>query len=312
MAKLSWLTARLPEPYYLPTPSFGINRALGGQGLASGRIHLYWGAKASGKTTALLKQIAVAQSQGKVCAYIDAEKAFTPSWAELNGVDLDALKYIRANSAEQILELLLPDLEKGLIDVVGVDSLSSINFESYFDPDKNPMGSYARSSKMFTHKVLNVLGMQQHIILISHAAVDLSNATSGGGVPMRAAVGNAIDHWCSTSIKFRKVMNQQKIKEDGSFPVEWTIQKSKQSVYPVKGEYYFNPTTAEINKWAEVVDAAVSVELIEKRGAWYYYGEEKWQGINSLVEQLRYDLDLYNVLTDRLNNIGVEALEEDE
>src|SRR5688572_27252849 len=132
MAKLEVLTARLPEPEFLPTPSFGINRALGGKGLSSGRIHVFWGQKASGKSTAAFHQIAYAQKQGKVCIYIDAERAFPMKWAEKCGVDLDACKYIRANSAEKILELLMPMVDRGEVDLIVVDSLSSINFDSYF------------------------------------------------------------------------------------------------------------------------------------------------------------------------------------
>lgn len=313
MAKSNgWLTARLPEPYYLPTPSFGINRALGGRGLASGRIHVYWGVKASGKTTVAFQQIAQAQKEGKVCAFIDAERAISPEWAEKNGVDLDALLYMRENSAEKILTTLLPDLEAGKIDIVVVDSLSSINFDSFFDendPGKNAMGSYARSAKMFTHKVLSHLQYEQHVILISHAAMDLS----GQRPALRAAVGNAIDHWCSTMIKVSKSMAKDRQEEDGSFPVDWRIDKSKQSVYPVSGTYYFSPHTTKIDYYKEIFTYGVEEGLVERSGAWYSYGpmEKKVQGEGGFIRHMKENPDLFDALVAELSSVKVEA-EDDE
>jgi recombination protein RecA len=297
----------------LPTSSFGINRALGGRGLSSGRIHLYWGLKASGKTTLTLQQIARAQREGKTCAYIDSEKAWTPEWAEKNGVDLDAIMYRRGNSAEELLEGILPDLASEKIDLLVVDSLNSINFDAFFDPDKNPMGSYARSGKMFTHKMLNALGTQTHIILLSHAAMDLS-----GTYPvMKAAVGNAIDHWASTIIKFQKLGGKDAVREDGAFKTKWKIEKSKQSVYPVEGHYWFNPLTARIDNVAEIVSAGIEAGMIDKSGAWFYLDkgletETKFHGENALVEAIRTNPEFAQTLNDTLMSIPVIALQEDD
>jgi recombination protein RecA len=312
LAKLNWLTGRRPEPYYLTSPSFGIQRALGGQGFTSGRFHLYWGVKASGKTTFALQQIAAAQREGKICAFIDSEKAFSEPWAVKNGVDVDALLYIDSTKAEKTLELLLPDIESGKIDVTVVDSLNSLNFESFFDADKNPIGSYARSSKMVTHKILGALNHNQHVIFISHAAMDLS----GYHPQLKAAVGNAVDHWASTIIKFQKVNSKNEVRTDGSFPVKWKIEKSKQSVYPVEGQYYFNSNTAEIDYVDELVTAAVEDGLVAKGGAWLWYpdketcGENKWNGRDKFAEELRGNLTLQEEIADKLNAIGVKPMEE--
>lgn len=318
LAGKGWLTARLPEPYYLPFPSFGLNRALGGYGLASGRISVYWGQKASGKSSLALMQIAHAQQQGKVCAYIDAERALDQHWAEKCGVDVDALLYKRENSAEDILIDLLPDLDAGKIDVVVADSLSSINFDMYFDtqdPTKNAMGSYARSSKMFTHKVLSHLGYDQHVILISHAAMDLS-----GQRPMlRAAVGNAIEHWASTIIKVTKSNDRKRIEDGGEFciPVDWTVNKSKQSVYPVSGKFNFNPNTAEIDGTGEILSYAVEEGLIETGGAWHYYPNKedaliKGQGRAKTIDMLNHSPELLQEITEKLSANTVVAEEDDE
>ena len=313
MAALKWSTGRGPEPYYLLTPSFGINRALGGKGLKSGRIHVYWGVKGSGKTTAAMQQIAQAQREGKNCAYVDAEGAFDDDWAIKNGVDIDALKKVVAQSAEKILQLLVPDLEKGVFDLVVVDSLSSINYDAYFDtkdPTKNPMGSYARSAKFVTHKILGALGSQQHVIFISHAAMDIS-----GTYPvMKAAVGNAIDHWASTMIKFNKMNGKDFVRDDGSFVIKWKIDKSKQSVYPVDGGYYFNPKTAEIDLITEIATYAVLDGLIDQNSAWFYYPDRndpdarKFHGANAFADALRNEPEFLEEIKAKLNEIGVKAI----
>lgn len=313
MTKLKWMTGRLPEPEFLPTPSFGINRALGGKGLGSGRIHVYWGAKASGKTTMTLHQIAVAQREGKVCAYLDAERAFTPEWAEKCGVDLDALKIIRSQSVEDIKELVCPALEKGEIDLLALDSLSSVNYSSFFEGN-NSMGSYARSAKWLTHQILSTLDFHQQVIFIAHAAMDLS-----GKYPvLTPAIGNAIDHWASTTIKFQQMKGKDGVREeDGAKKVKWTITKSKQSQYPVSGEYWFNDRTASIDNYDEVITAALDDDIIQQSGAWYYYPYKdapnalQWQGKNAVVHELKENSDFYEEISAKLNEIGVEA-EDDE
>lgn len=315
MAKLSWLTARIPEPEILPTPSFGLNRALNG-GLHSGRIHVYWGPKASGKTTAALHQIAAAQRQGKICGYVDAERAFNPIWAEACGVDIDALRYIDKNIAEELVELICPSLQKGEIDLLVVDSLSSLGLKSYLEkPEQNAIGSYARASKFFTHKLLNVLNHNQQIILISHAAIDMS-----GQYPvLRAAIGNAIDHWASTIIKFQIRHGEKNTRdEDGARRVAWRVDKSKTSKYPIEGDYWFVQDEATIDYLAEVASYCADEGVVQKAGAWIYYpdkdscGENRWQGEAKFLAALREDIVLKESIEKDLLAVGVKVVDEDE
>lgn len=311
MTKLKWLSARLPEPEYLATPSVGINRALGGKGLVSGRIHVLWGPKASGKTTIGLHLIKKAQQEGKICAYADAEKTFSSEWAEKCGVDLDELKYVTSNTAEDLLNLVLPDLKDGSIDVLMLDSIQSVNFESFFKPDANPMGSYARSSKMVTHKILEVLQPHQQVIFVSHAAMDLS-----GHYPMlKAALGNAVEHWSSTIIKVQKVNGKSAIRDsDGANLVKWRIDKSKQSKYPVEGEFYFSYDEAAIDNIDEAIMFAKDANLITGTN-WLTYidsnGEEhKLNGRDAMTEYLKENTEVYLDIVERLNEYELELVEE--
>jgi recombination protein RecA len=316
MAKLKWLSARLPEPEYLSTPSFGVNRALGGRGIREGGIHTIWGAKTSGKSTWCLYLIAQAQREGKVCAYVDAEKTFSSSWAQKCGVDVDALLLARANSAEDLLDLIIPDLASGKIDLLIFDSIQSTNFDSFFDKPASSggMGSYARSSKLVTHKILNALQPNQHVVFISHAAMDLS-----GTYPvLKAAIGNSIEHWSSTIIKLTKKMGKDSIREsDKAHTVKWKIEKSKQSEYPIEGEFYFTSSTAQIDVIDEIVTAAIDEGLISG-GGWptYRKGEDdarQWRSKAALVEALKgEEADFLEQLKKELNEIAVHAQEDEE
>lgn len=312
MTKLKWLTARLPEPYYLPTPSFGVNRALGGVGLASGRIHVYYGPKASGKSTLAMQQIAKAQKEGKICAYLDSERALSRPWAEKNGVDVDALKYCNTLIVEEALSLIMPDVESGLIDLLVVDSVNTLNYKSFFDdPESQGMGTYARSAKMFTHKLLSVLGSQQQVILISQQSMH----KLGQNFVPAPTVGSAIEHWASTMIKFRKSMAKADVKADGSFKVFWKVDKSKQSVYPVSGTFYFNPISATIDIVDEVISAAKDADIITG-SSWLNYREGQadtlqWHGAPELNNYMQENPEFLEVLMMELNAIDVIAEEED-
>jgi recombination protein RecA len=308
----------MPELWYLPTSSFGINRALGGRGLASGRIHVYWGPKASGKTTLALQQIALAQQQGKVCGYINSERAYNDVWAAANGVDVEALKRTDTVVVEDALSLVMPDMAEGNIDLLVVDSVNSLNYRSFFDdPESQGMGTYARSSKMFAHKLLSVLGPTQQVILISQQSMQKSGQQFVAG----ATVGSAIEHWASTMIKFRKTGSRQpdrnkdgtlkpdpnkEWRTDGSFKVHWQLQKSKQSPYPVSGSYYFNADSTIIDQVDEVVDIAKELEIVTG-STWLEFKEQKFQGKAKLGEYLRENPRDLKLLQDTINQYEIVA-----
>ena len=166
---------------------------------------------------------------------------------------------------------------------------------------------------MVTHKILNVLQPHQQVIFISHAAMDLS-----GHYPvLKAALGNAIEHWASTIIRIQKIMAKDSIREeDGAHKVRWKIEKSKQSEYPIDGEFYFTSSTASIDNVDEIVTAA-KLEGIIDGTTWLKYvdsnGEElKWQGKANLVNHLKANPELLKEIGDKLNAITVHAVEDDD
>ncbi len=247
----------------------------------------------SGKTTAALHCIAEAQRLGKICMFVDAEKTYLSSWAEKCGVDLDALKYIRGNSVEDIAETLLPDIEGGEVDLIVIDSLSSVFLDSWLDKGENTaMGIGARSANFLIAKILNVMGLQTNVIIIAHGTM----AQSGQNMILSAAVSKRVEHWSSTIFKFFKSSSKDNIREDGSVKITWKLEKSKQSYYPRDGEYWFNPLNGSIDSYAELANLAIDRELVEKKGAWFYYGDNKWHGEDNFALALKENEALYNTL----------------
>lgn len=305
MAKLKFKSGSdLPDRWKLPTGSYSLNRALDG-GLESGRIHVFWGPKASTKSTNALYCVANAQRMGKTCAYIDAEKTFDPRYAEKCGVDTDALLVLDegSNVAEELLTALLPELDNGNIDVVVIDSLSSVLQGSFFDkPEANPIGIYSRSAKFVLAKLLNALTRDMQIILISHASIDFS-----GYKPMvTAQMGSAQSHWTSNIIGFKANDGKDNFRPDGYRKVMWKFSKTKQPVWPFDGEYYFNGLSADIDQIAEMVLAAVAADIIVKAGAWYRYGELKFHGDANLIEAFKQEPELAETLRLELQQFDAE------
>lgn len=316
MSKLKILSANdIEDAYTLETGSIGLNRALNG-GLMGGRFHIYWGPKASGKTTQALFSIAEAQRLGKTCLYVDAEKTFSKIWAAKCGVDVHDLRYIRSNKVEDILETILPLIEKGEIDVVVVDSLSSIFLSSHIEsPDSKGIGIGARSMNFLTSKLLAALQWETQVIMIAHGNM----ASNAMGMSLQAKTSKSVEHWASTIVKFRLGGSQSNdFRDDGARQVYWTVEKSKHSPYPVSGAYWLSAQSPAvfIDQATEVANLCKEAGVVQG-ATWLSYGDQKWQGTKNFAADLKSDRDLFNFFLDKLNSIEVlpeevEAEEDEE
>jgi recombination protein RecA len=309
MAKLKILSGRIAPAYKLPTGSYGLNKALNG-GLQGGRVHVYWGAKASGKTTQALMSVAEAQRLGKTCMWIDAEKTYDSAWAEKCGVDIDSLLVIRALSVEDILTTIVPMIRKGEIDVVVIDSLSTVSTDAFFDdPTYKGIGTGARATNILVHKILEAIDLETQVICIAHANM----AQAGQGMSLQAKISKSVEHWASTIVMFRLGGSKDDTRSDGAKQIYWDVKKSKQSLYPVKGQYWFCVTDNAIfiDQAAELVTAAVEAEIIERKGAWYRFDGDMWQGEAAVVSALKTDNDLRLKIEEALSTVEVVVEEEE-
>ena len=130
---------------YQPTPSFGLNRALGG-GLPYGRQVLIWGSKSSAKSSMCLQMIAMAQKEGKVCAWIDSEMSYSEDWAVKLGVDPTKLIYSQARTISDMVDVGVGLINAG-VDLIVIDSITSMLPAIYFEKDTDDMKALENTSR---------------------------------------------------------------------------------------------------------------------------------------------------------------------
>lgn len=273
----------MPQKEIIPSPSFGINYALGG-GFWTGRFHLLWGNYSSGKTTLLLHTLATAQEMGYTPVIIDSENSYTDEWGVRCGIDLDKRIWMKSNITEEIWKEIKPMMKSDIKYAILIDSINAIQSESFFD-EKGGIASGARSRNKLMTLIAEYTHPEKNVIF---AVAQQTNDLSGTHVRLMAKTGHAEDH-ISTNIirlfgsgakdKLEKLDNDMIVNKE----VTWTMEKCKQSpVEGMKGHYWFNPQNAYIDMTLEVLDIAVYNGVVERAGAWFRYGEHKFQGMNAL------------------------------
>ena len=274
----------MPVHEVIETPSVGLNRALGG-GLNTGATHLFWGNPSVGKSTICFRIIAEAQSKGFRPVIVDSEYSFNEEYAAKCGINVDDIVVIQSTVVEDILKHLHPYLnhqeEKHIF---LFDSLSNIiRQEAYDKPEgSKAIGLLARSQGALLQQLVNYLHKERNImIFIAHQTMDLS----GMYAVTKAKIGNSVFHNMHNIVKLFLSQSSKEMERDDrsmitSQKVAWTIEKTKQMAsIGTKGEYYVLPQEASIDKYREMLDIAIEMGIIERRGAWFFYQEEKWNGM---------------------------------
>lgn len=275
---------KLPEPAVIETPSYGLNRILGG-GFWSGRYHILWGNPQAGKSTFCLHTLSEAQKQGFVPVIVDAEGTMTDAWMDHCGIDMASRIVIRSTIAEEILQVVMPMLrERNSKYIFLIDSVNSIVMESFYknDDSMGGVGIHARSQGAFIQKISSEL-----ISDVNHCVIFIAQQTIGAKgqyFVTQGKFGNAAEHWATNIIR----INASDSKDDTDRDVDerivnrkvtWRVDKSKQNpVKGTKGDYWFNPDSATIDNNREIFHIAVRNGVVNRAGAWYNYGEHKFQG----------------------------------
>jgi recombination protein RecA len=272
---------------------------------------LVWGSKSSGKSTFCLSTLGIAQKAGKKTAFIDSEQSFDPSWAERLGVDTRKLIYTDVKTIEDMVGAGCEFMKAG-IDIVTVDSISALLSSAYFEKDKKgdelkelsgtkQIGSEARELANGV-KMLNYSNKQTALILISQ----VRNKITTYGAMHQATGGHAVDFFSSTVIKLwssareadqimGEVYNGDLIlKEPIGREVNWTIDKNKLGPPNKTGKYslFYDGDFIGIDNIGEAAVLGVALGIVEKKGAWHYYGDLKVQGGDNFAIQLRANPEL--------------------
>lgn len=304
-----------------PTPSPGLNRALGG-GFPYGRQVLLWGSKSSAKSSLCLQTIAMAQKDGKLCAWIDAEMSYDEEWAKKLGVDTSQLIYSEARSVNDMVDVGVALLQAG-VDIIVIDSISSLLPAVYFEKDSEELKSLENTkqigaeSKDLKHAwlMLNYANNREKpalIIAISQARNNISamytQSVPTGGLTTQYMSSTIVKLFSSTSdanaIKAKLPIGDKLIEQKVGRKIRWEVTNSKTSAPGDSAEYdfYFKGDFIGIDGVADLVDTAEMLGLINRTGAWYQLENgEKLQGRDSFVKYVRDNVDYQNELRAKLN-----------
>ena len=277
----------MPVHEVIPTPSIGLNRALGG-GLNTGATHLFWGTPSVGKTTMCFRILAEAQKLGYRPIIIDSESSYNDEYAAKCGIDIKDIVVVQSTIVEEILkniyEYLTHSTEKHIF---LFDSLSNIIKEEFYDKPEGgkAMGLQSRSQGFLLQKLVNYLHKERNIMLfVAHQTVDLS----GMFAVTKAKMGNTVHHNMHNIVKLFLSMSKSEMERDDtnlitSQRATWTIEKTKQlPSIGTTGYYYVLPQEGKIDVDRELIDIAVSMEIIQRKGAWYSYEDQKWNGLTAI------------------------------
>lgn len=277
----------MPVHDVIPTPSIGLNRSLGG-GLNTGATHLFWGTPSVGKTTMCFRIIAEAQKLGYRPVIIDSESSYNDAYAAKCGINIDDVVIIQSTIVEDIMKSLIgyltDDKEKHIF---LFDSLSNIIKEEFYDKPEGgkAMGLQSRSQGYLLQKLVNYLHKERNIMLfVAHQTVDLS----GMFAVTKAKMGNTVHHNMHNVVKLFLSMSKSEMEREENNMITsqratWTVEKTKQiPTIGATGYYYVLPQEGRIDQEREIIDIAIEMDLIQRKGAWYTYEESKWNGMGAI------------------------------
>lgn len=258
----------------ISTGSLGLDIALGIGGLPKGRVVEIYGPESSGKTTLTLHVIAEAQKLGGTAAFIDAEHALDPQYAEKLGVDVDNLLVSQPDTGEQALEIADMLVRSGGVDVVVIDSVAALTPKAEIEGDMGDshMGLQARLMSQALRKLTaNIKRTNTLVIFINQIRMKIGVMF---GSPETTTGGNALKFYASVRLDIRRIGSIKKGEE--ILGNETRVKVVKNKVAPPFKQVEFDILYGEgISREGEIIDLGVQEKLIDKAGAWYSYNGEK-------------------------------------
>ncbi len=269
------------------TGSLGLDIALGVGGLPYGRVVEVYGPESSGKTTLTLQVVAEVQRQGGTAAFIDAEHALDPSYAEKIGVNVDDLLVSQPDTGEQALEIADMLVRSGAVNLVVVDSVAALTPKAEIDGDMGDshVGLHARLMSQALRKLTaNIKRSNTLVIFINQIRMKIGVMF---GSPETTTGGNALKFYSSVRLDIRRIGAIKK--GDEVVGNETRVKVVKNKVAPPFKKVEFEILYGEgISREGELIDMGVEQSLVDKAGAWYSYnGERIGQGKENVRQFLR-------------------------
>ena len=291
----------------ISTGSLGLDLALGVGGLPKGRVIEIYGPESSGKTTLTLHAIAEAQKAGGVCAFIDADHALDVGYAKNLGVDTDILLVSQPDFGEQALEILETVIRSGAVDLVVIDSVAALTpkVEIDGDMDDQQVGVQARLMSKALRKITGLLSkMNCTVIFINQIRMKIG--MTGYGSPETTTGGNALKFYSSVRLDIRRIATLKQGENSIGNRAKVKVVKNKVAA-PFKQAEFDIMFGEGISKTGELVDYGVKLDIIDKAGAWFSYGDTKiGQGRENSKIFLRDNPAIAKEIEDKiLNSMGI-------
>ena len=269
------------------TGSLSLDAALGIGGIPRGRIVEIYGPESSGKTTLTLHCIAEAQKLGGTCAFVDAEHALDPAYAEKLGVDTDELLVSQPDTGEQALEITDMLVRSGAVDLIVVDSVAALTPKAEIEGEMGDshVGLQARLMSQALRKLTaNIKRSNTLVIFINQIRMKIGVMF---GNPETTTGGNALKFYSSVRLDIRRTGTIKK--GDEAIGNETRVKVVKNKLAPPFKQAEFEILYGEgISREGEILDLGVRQGIVDKSGAWYsYQGERIGQGKENARQFLR-------------------------
>lgn len=295
----------------IPTGSISLDWALGIGGLPRGRITEIYGPESSGKTTVCLHVIAEAQKRGGLAAFIDVEHALDINYGKRLGVDVNNLLLSQPDYGEQALEIVDTLIRSNALDVIVIDSVAALVPRSELEGDMGDatMGVQARLMSQALRKLTAAINKSRTCVIFTNQLRSKIGVMFGN--PETTTGGNALKFYASVRIDIRRIAAVKDGEETTGSRAKVKIVKSK--VAPPFRQVEFDIMYNEgISREGDLIDMAVEAKILKKSGAWYSYGEDRFQGREQVRLKLVEDKVMYEkLLEDVKKSIGMIPSEDE-
>ena len=271
----------------ISTGSIGLDVALGIGGLPRGRVIEIYGPEASGKTTLTLQVVAEAQKIGGTAAFVDAEHALDPNYAEKLGVNVDELLVSQPDTGEQALEITDMLVRSGAVDIIVIDSVAALTPKAEIEGEMGDshMGLQARLMSQALRKLTaNINRSNTMVVFINQIRMKIGVMF---GSPETTTGGNALKFYSSVRLDIRRIGAIKKGDEVIGNQTRVKVVKNKVSP-PFKMAEFEILYGHGISREGEIIDLGVQHGIVDKAGSWYSYGEDRiGQGKENVREFLK-------------------------
>jgi recombination protein RecA len=286
----------------IPTGSLALDAALGVGGIPRGRITEIFGPESSGKTTLATHIVAEAQKMGGSCAFIDAEHAFDPNYAEQLGVDIDELLISQPDTGEQALNITDTLVRSGALDVIAIDSVSALVPQAELEGDMGDthVGLQARLMSQALRKLAGTINRTKTaLIFINQIRMKIGVMF---GNPETTSGGRALKFYSSVRMDIRRIGAVKDGKDVIGNRTRVKVKKNK--VAPPFKEAEFDIIYGEgISSLGEIIDLGTEHDILEKRGSWYSYEDDTIaQGREATKEWLEEHPDKQEEIRNEIRN----------